>query len=268
MDNPLYLFCFARSDLIPSLEGKGLSDQEPLFVLSFPEIAAVVCPVNAEDFCGPEAESRMQDLTWVGPRACRHEEVVEEVMRYSPVLPVGLGTIFVSPESLEKRVHAHHRAIREFLNQAMDKEEWAVKGFLDRARAKEEFLAGLRVREEARLSTLSPGKRYFQEQRLLAAVEKDLSGWLKEACQGIVDELHPIVSAFCERKILSRRSTGREEEVVVNWAFWVDRNAVGDFRGKIDRANIEHARRGLVFELSGPWPPYSFSPSLEPETEA
>ena len=30
MDNPLYLFCFARSDLIPSLEGKLFTAKEAL----------------------------------------------------------------------------------------------------------------------------------------------------------------------------------------------------------------------------------------------
>ena len=51
-------------------------------------LAAVWSPVPVEDFCGPAAEERLRDLTWIGPRVIRHQEVVAGVMRHSPVLPV------------------------------------------------------------------------------------------------------------------------------------------------------------------------------------
>ena len=268
MGSLIYLFCFARSSLLPAFEGTGLDGQSPLFLHCFVDITAVASLVSPEEFCGPSAESRMQDLSWVGPRACRHEEVVEQVMHHSPVLPVRFGTIFSSLKSLEERLKEHHGAISEFLDQVVDMEEWAVKGLLDRAKAKEELLAKILAREAGRLASLSPGMRYFQEQRILAGVEKELNGWLKEVCEKAAMDLRRYASDFCERKVLSRKAAESDGDMVLNWAFVVPRRAMADFRAKIDWVNADEAQHGLVFKLSGPWPPYSFSPSLEVEPES
>ena len=40
------------------------------------------------------------DLAWVAPRVCRHEAVIEEAMRQSPVLPARFATLFQTIASL------------------------------------------------------------------------------------------------------------------------------------------------------------------------
>lgn len=267
MTKGVYLFCFARSNRLPAIEGTGVDRQNPLLLQRFLDVTAVVSTVSLEEFSGPMAESRMQDLSWVGPRACRHEEVVEQVMRHSPVLPARFGTLFHSPESLEIRLKKHHGAISKFLDRVTDQEEWAVKGLLDREKAKEELFSITLAREEGQLASLSPGLRYFQEQRMRAAVEKELNHWLKEVYKELASVLSHYASDFCERKVFSREATENGGDVVLNWAFLVPRGVWADFRAGIDRANAEHAQRGLIFKLTGPWPPYSFSPSLEMDSE-
>ena len=156
----------------------------------------------------------------------------------------------------------HYDAISQFLDQVADKEEWAVKGLMDRAKAKEELLPVILAREGGALASLSPGVRYFQEQRIRAGAEKELNLWLKEICKRVANDLSRFAADFYERKVLSREATGMDGDMVLNWAFLVPRSATTDFRKRIGRANTDHAQQGLVFELSGPWPPYSFCPSL------
>lgn len=258
----IYLFCLARPHVPPVLNVSGLDDRYLVLQWTFEDILAIFGKVSLEEFCGPLAESRMQNLSWVGPRACRHQEVIDHVMRHSPVLPARFGTIFSSPESLERLVRMHHDAISRFLDQVADKEEWAVKGLMDRAKAKEELLPVILAREGGALASLSPGVRYFQEQRIRAGAEKELNLWLKEICKRVANDLSRFAADFYERKVLSREATGMDEDMVLNWAFLVPRSATTDFRKRIGRANTDHAQQGLVFELSGPWPPYSFCPSL------
>ncbi len=258
----IYLFCFARRNTPSAIEGKGVDGQNSLFLWNFLDIAAVLSVISLEDFCGPLAESRMQDLSWVGPRASRHEEVVEQVMHRSPVLPIRFGTIFSSIESLEERLKRHYSAISRFLDRVADKDEWAVKGLLDRTKAREQLFSRILDNQKEKLSS-SPGKRYFQEQRIRASVEKKLNHWLKGVCKEIVNNLNSYALDFYERRVLSSGDTG--SDMVLNWAFLVPRSAVTDFRAQIDQANIENMPQGLVVGLSGPWPPYSFSPSLETE---
>jgi hypothetical protein len=262
-----YLFCLARSSLVPAVVGEGLDGRTPLLSQRFLDIAAVVTLVSVDDFCGPEAESRMQDLSWIGPRACRHEEVVEGVMGLSPVLPAPFGTLFSSAASLEKWMAEHYGAVTEFLHQVGDKQEWAVKGFLDRGKARDEILSTLLANESESLASLSPGNRYLQEQRIRSGAEKELNGWLKELSKGIANDLQKNSSDFRERRVLSNKGPdGRG--MIWNWAFLVPRGEAAEFRLRIERVNAEYGPRGLVLELDGPWPPYSFSPFLEavPET--
>lgn len=259
----IYLYCLARSDLVAAMEGTGLDGQNLLFLQRWQDIVAVLSKVNLDEFCGPSAESRMEDLSWVGPRACHHEQVVEEVMRRSPVFPVRFGTIFSSLEGLEKILKMHHGAISRFLDRVADEDEWSVKGLIDRAKAKEQLLSETFSKEAGRLAALSSGTRYFQEQRIQAEVEKELNVWLRGACKPIANDLTRYASDFSERKVLSRDITGRD--MVLNWAFLIPRDSVADFRARVDRANEDHEWHGLTFTLSGPWPPYSFCSFFEME---
>ncbi len=266
MKDGIYLFCIARSDLLPEIDGKGVDGRNLLFLHRLSDITAVVSIISLEDFCGESAESRMQDFSWVGPRAYRHEVVIEQVMRHSPVLPVRFGTIFSSLENLEKRLKKHRVPISRFLDQMSNQEEWSVKGFLDRAKAKEKLLSIHLCQQEDRLASLSAGMRYFEEKRIGARVEKELCSWLRKVCRKIGGNLNRYASEFCERKLLPRNATGSDgRDMILNWAFLVPRSAVDDFCKLIDRANKDQAYLGLSFELSGPWPPYSFYPSLDGE---
>jgi len=263
MKEAVYLLCLARSDLLTEVQGVGVDGRNPIFIYSFMNIAAVVSMISLEEFCGPSAESEMQDLSWIGPRVCRHGEVVEQVMRRSPVLPVPFGTIFSSLDSLEDRLKKHRGAISESLAEVADKEEWAVKGLLNRAQAVEELLSAALSRQDKALRALPPGLRYFQEKRIRAEGETELNSGVRAFCRGVAEELRSFSSDFCQRKLPSRGGAGGDGQLVLNWAFLVPRGEVGAFQAKIDKINAEEAPPGLVLELSGPWPPYSFRPAFE-----
>jgi hypothetical protein len=259
----LYLFCFARSDLVGQVEGTGVDGQRPLSLFRHsPDLCAVVSEVPLEDFCGPAAELQMQELAWVGPRAFRHEAVVEQVMRYSPVLPVRFGTLFSSQESLAEFLDTHRQTILQFLERVVDQEEWSIKGLLDRKQAAQALMSASLAAQQGQLATLPPGTRYFQEQRIRSAAEKELSLWLNETCQQVASDLRKQASDFRECQVVPREPPESGSEVVLNWAFLLPRGATAAFRLRIDQVNENHATRGLVFELSGPWPPYRFVPPL------
>jgi len=49
---------------------------------------------------------------------------------------------------------------------------------------------------------------------------------------------------------------------VLNWAFLLPESAVTQFHERVDRVNQDYRSQGLLFQLSGPWPPYRFVPAL------
>jgi hypothetical protein len=93
-------------------------------------------------------------------------------------------------------------------------------------------------------------------------VDGEFNLWLKELCQGVVQALSNCGGDCAERSILSRDATGKEMDMILNLAFLVPRENVAIFGRVIEKANIEHDCHGLLFTQSGPWPPYSFCPTL------
>ncbi|MFA5110149.1 MAG: GvpL/GvpF family gas vesicle protein [Desulfobaccales bacterium] len=261
----LYLYCLAWSDGLETVEVAGLNGHQPPLLTRIGEIAAIWSPVLLAEFCGPDAASRLQDLDWVGPRACRHEAVVESVMRRSPVLPLRFGTIFSSWGRLERVLLDHHEAIARFLTRVANQEEWAVKGLLDRPMAKQEFYSRKQAVEGEQLASLSPGRRYFLESRLRSEAEQELGRWLNTVCHNLLSELRNFVADLRERQVRPVAGEGQYQEMIFNWAFMVPKDTVPDFKSRIEAVGARLARTGLVLDCSGPWPPYSFSPALTAE---
>jgi hypothetical protein len=275
-NNVLYLYGFTPAGRLPEGPGGakseggvsagllkgGIDGAHPPFFQAGGKVAAVLSQVSQSEFCGPTGEKNLQDLAWLAPRACRHQAVLEQVMRLGPVLPARFGTLFSSPAGLEGFMRKHEGAIARFLERVCGQEEWAVKGFLNPERAEAQWVAQWQSREGG-LAGLAPGAAYLQEESSRIRARQALDGLLAEACEDLLNALHPLASEIVPRRILARESPEAAREMVLNWALLLRPAAVANFQGRIERANAERNPGGLAFEVSGPWPPYSFCPDLE-----
>jgi hypothetical protein len=261
MDKGIYLFCLAPAAASLDLKGTGI-DGQPLFVERIGDCAAVLSEVSLDEFSGAGAEERMQDLSWVGPRACIHEEVILNVMDQSCVLPVRFGTVFSTMQALTGPLLEHQKTIAEFLQDMTGREEWTLKGILDKQKAKADMMAAKLQELEATYTSLPPGQRYFQEQRIKNSVEKDMSLRLRDMAKDIIRAMETVSLDFCERRLISRDVSGSDGDMFFHGAFLIDRGAVADMQALIAAWNRTNESRGLQVELSGPWPLYSFAPAL------
>jgi hypothetical protein len=276
----IYLFCVAWSHLLPvTLNVFGLDQRQAVLQWTFHGITAVFSETSLEEFCGSEAESRLKDLSWIWPRACRHEEVVQQLMSYSPVLPARFGSIFLSFDSLENLLRTHEKTISRFLGHIAGKEEWSVKGLINSEKAGEKLYSTTMAAQAEHLASLSPGVRYFEKKRIKRDIGNSLNLSYKQKLQKIAKNLDQYASDFCTRKMLareavgtdmdmianSREAVGTDMDMIANWAYLVPLNFTQKFCAKVDQANKIYDQDGLTFLLSGPWPPYSFCPSLEME---
>jgi hypothetical protein len=261
----IYLFCFARLHQLPIQDIAGPDDCCSVYTWTFMGITAILSKVSLDEYCGPSAESRIKDLAWIGPRACRHENIVERVMCHSPVVPARFGTIFSSMNRLEDLLKVHGKTILKYLDHLSDKQEWAVKGLIDMARAKEKLFSEIIAAEAERFASLPPGTRYFREKRIHNHAGCELNCRLKEIYKETADDLSALASDVYPGRLLSKDASGTDMDMFMNTAYLVPLNCVKTFHARVDRANAVHAQNGLVFKLSGPWPPYSFCPSFETE---
>jgi hypothetical protein len=213
--------------------------------------------VEVAEFFGEAAEARLADVAWLGPRAVRHQKVIEESMLESPVLPARFATLFSSLESLGELIAERREVIVGFFSTLAETREWSVKGCLDRARARDRFAA-----ERSPLAAnVSPGARYLQEKRMLGEADRMVGPWLAELCQRASSGLRERARAFRERSA-QLPSPEAGIEVIVNWAFLVEPADEAEFTRAVDLLRRDANDKGFDYSLTGPWPPYSFAPAL------
>jgi hypothetical protein len=263
MSMGIYLFCLTPAVPRPEIAGRGIDREHPLFVEIIGEVAAVLAGVNIGDFIGPEAQAKMEDLAWIGPRALRHEEVVLSAMEQGPVLPVRFGTVFSSIEAAAEPLRQRQDVLMKFFRETIDKKEWTLKGYVDRPQARVRMTAARPAAEKEQLAGLSPGKRYFLEQKIKGAVDQDVSAWLKEMGRDILIVAKKMSVGFSECRLQSQDVTGRDEEMFFHGALLVPDGSLVALEGMADEWNKRHEAQWLSVELSGPWPPYHFAPVLE-----
>jgi hypothetical protein len=256
-------------------------------------LAAVVSRVPIEEFGEARAEGNTQKPDWVIPRACRHQGVVQEAMARSCVLPVRFGAVFSSEQRLAELVQAKHREIAGFLDSVEDKEEWAVKGTVDPSRA----IAWLRARDpdcgskseirNPKSEIASPGARYLADKKANLAVRERLMPWCRAMADQVAARLDAVAEAVASEDrrqttddsrrgvllcplptVLCPLGSGQAERMFLHRAFLLPREGVAAFLEHVERLGRELAEQGIALTASGPWPPYSFAPSLWDAAEA
>lgn len=258
----IYLFCLTPASPLRSIAGNGIDGEHPLFVEVVGDVAAVVSEVNLDDFSGPAARERLEDLAWVAPRALRHEDVVMTAMEHGPVLPVRFGTVFSSLTAVAEALRQRQEALKKFFRDTDGKQEWTLKGYVDLPQARARMTAARLAAEKEQLAGLSPGKRYFLEQKIKGAVDKETTAGIKGMGEEIGKMARDASVGFSECRLQSREVTGRDDEMFFHGALLVPDGSVAAMEGVVDAWNTRQETQGLRIEISGPWPPYHFAPAL------
>jgi len=263
MNDPLYLFGLVPAATVIVPMGAGVDGVHPLEGLALGDLTAVVSAVSRREFIGPEAEDRLRDLAWVGPRALRHQAVVRDLMDQGPVIPVRFATLFSDAEALRARIARHQATLLAFLERTRDQAEWSIKALYDRKAALARITERALARSQAELTALAPGRRYFEEQKLRKAVESELGTTLAEACRRLYERLGETATDACEVRLRTKEQSSLTLDMAANWAFLIARPALDGFRQRVDELSGDGNPGDLQLQLSGPWPPYSFSPRLD-----
>ncbi|HWV37875.1 MAG TPA: GvpL/GvpF family gas vesicle protein [Vulgatibacter sp.] len=260
MSEALYVYGFVPEGDLPAIGAPGVDGASDVTTLPLGGIAAVVSPVADEALEEAAGGDRALDLDWVAPRALRHEQVVEEVMERTPVLPLTFGVIFSSKDALAAAVGPHRRRIAEFLDFVADKQEWAVKVYADARKIRER----LEHDREGRAGIPdSPGARYLHQKRLARDLDRLAAEERSGTAERILRELSAGAVAHRSLRPSPRELTGRDDDMVLNAAFLEREGDVERFAERVRQLAEELGPRGFEVEPTGPWPPYSFCPPLQ-----
>jgi hypothetical protein len=250
----LYVFCFARRSAVEAVTGPGFAGDAPLGARVHEELAAICCEVPLHEWTGEVGEAHLKDLGWLGPRALRHEEVLEQMMRASPVLPLRFGCLFSSAERLEELLRRERGRIASFIEQAAHEEEWSLQGAVELPACEEAMFAA-----DPRTAKLPPsgGARYLMEQKLRSDATRAARVWIQEAQETVARALDGLV--------LARRSLRPPRESAFHWALRVPRGAEEALAKRLEPLAEPLLACGLSLAARGPWPLYNFAPHFGEE---
>jgi hypothetical protein len=259
----LYVFCFARARALDVARGPGITADSPLRLLADGDLAALACEVPLDDWEGPLGEAHTTDIGWLAPRALRHEQVIEEAMAFSPVLPLRFGCLFSSEQRLCALIGRARPAIDAFLAEAAQREEWSIRGLLDAAACEEVLLSAERRQMPP---PPSPGARYLVEQKMRQRAARAVRVWVKSAEVDIARALDGVAFEIRAGRCSQAAVDGRELAFCA--ALWVPRGAAMAMERCLAPLGERLSACGLQIEARGPWPPYTFAPRLDEEPAA
>lgn len=235
--------------------------------LAHRDLAAIVSPVPLAEFGQDVLEANLQDLAWVGGKVLAHQEVLAGLLDRYTLIPFKFGTVFGSEDTVREMIEGHYQRFAETLRRLEGATEWGVKLYCDRRALVErvrEASEGLGTLREA-ISRGSEGAAYFLKKKLEQAAEQEA----EQVVDASVRESHGRLAGRAREAVVNPVQPPevhrRGMEMVLNGAYLVDDRNFEAFRGAMASLDETYASLGLSFELTGPWPPFSF---VAEETEA
>lgn len=184
--------------------------------------------------------------------AFAHEHVVGRVLSEYGVLPLKFCTIFKDEAGI-KRVLAnlYDRFCVEFkrLEGRVEmgvKVLWAPQAAMNEIEQASEKVSKLK----RQISSKSPRATHLLRTRLEKVVRQELN---RKA-----DEYSARIYSLLKKGSDDSRLNSLIGSMIVNAAFLVRKDKLGDFKSNFELIRSEYTGKGFEFILSGPWPPYNF----------
>lgn len=243
----IWLYAVTRR-LGPGAPGEpaGVSGETPRMVEAG-ELAAVVGDVPLARF-GEEALRRnLEDLDWLGAAARVHDAVIGALVARGPVVPVRLATVYHDDDRVRQLLRDRAQEFERALAHVTGRTEWGVKVFLEAEPAPAEQAAS---RQEG-------GAAYLARRR--AALTSGERRQRRAAEQA--DRVHALLATLSAdartHPPQSRTLTGVTEPMILNAAYLVDGDGARWFAEAVEACDRNND--AIRVQLTGPWPPYSFS---------
>ena len=271
--NACYVYGVARiaDDAPPAaLPDEGIVDRAPVALLRDGDLAAIVSPVPAARFNHDALETALQDDAWMRARILAHHTVLDTLARELTLIAFKFCTVYAHRDDVSDMLSRNRADLRDALSRIDGTNEWGVKLFCDvgRLRALIAKRAPAPVALRTEMQTASAGARFFARKRLQKAVDQHLQGEMDAQAGAIHRRLGAIARDVALGRARRSATNAGGRTMVLNASYLLDRAREPAFRAVFDELRTQCAADGFAFELTGPWPPYSFSSLPAPGSSA
>lgn len=256
-DHLVYLYCVThQTPDIKQIKNAG----ENLYTFCYGNLCAVAEKVDKDEFGEEGLKRNLTDITWIKEKAGLHEEIIENVMAETDVIPSKFGTLFNTDISLKAMLEQHEKEFDAILTKLAHKQEWGVKIYYNREKLKtnlgNENSEILKIENDIKSS--SSGKSFFLRKKIEQIKEKSLNERLSECSSECFKQLKYLSSDACVNRLLPKEIIDMEGEMILNSAFLVEKDAAENFHNMINTLKMCYESKGFYLDCTGPWPPYNF----------
>jgi len=252
----IYVYCLLNTQpvLHETMEFRNLKS------IVIGDFHMVVKYVSSEVFSEENFKRNLSDINWLENNTRKHVEVITILMNQNTVIPFKFGTIFNAENSLKKFITDHSDSLMENFHLIEGREEWGVKIYCDRKSLSKQIdelseeTAGL----EKHIMASSPGKAFLLKRKKNELVENEMDRICKSYGQKDYDELRKLSVSTILNNLLPKEFTGREDSMILNAAFLVNKTKVDDFKNTVDSLRRKDGILGFFIDTTGPEPPFSF----------
>ncbi len=250
-----YIYALTKHDVaLPNIEGMRKD--------SFGNFYAVYVEVSEAIFSEVALAEHLQDPVWVAQQAQHHQQVVAQLFAQTAVVPFRMATLFATWERMQKNLLEKAFLYARMLEFFEGKTEWSVKCYFDIKNAElvlpflqDEALKAL----QEEIAGASAGKAFLLQKKLADLLSEKLDLLLQKYLDQVQIALTLQSVGVMALRTHSKQVTARPEQMLRNLAFFVHQEQLSTFEQLFAKHRKEAADRGVVLEISGPWPPYHFA---------
>ena len=239
----------------PSATVAGVEPGEPVSLLEHAGLAAITSRVSLAEFGEEPLRENLEDVAWLEAKARAHEEVLEDAISRTTVVPFRLCTIYLGEPQVREMLEREQGSFRDALQRLAGRTEWGVKVIAEPG-ALEAKPPGAGLADE-RLSP-SRGAAYMARRGAESRAREEADELAAEWAEAVHERLAGVAAEALRNPISDPAVSGAEGEMLLNGVYLVEDAAGERFREVVAGLEREHAEDGLSIELTGPWPAYNF----------
>jgi hypothetical protein len=246
----------------------GIDKKNKVFPVEGKDVCVMVSKIDVDAFQN-QVKKLFSELTRT-PEAAQsgteeilqaHEDVVDALMKGTTVVPFKFGTILKDEKAASKMLEDEEEEFKKLLSKFTGKAEWGLRVYADT----QEFIKHIMQTEpkfknlEEKREKLSRGAAYLFGRKMEDELRDYAAARLAEVTKVIFQELGKDAYEAKLNKTLPQKLTGKRKEMILNAVYLVEREEAASFCTRGKRLQEQYESMGLDLEVSGPWPPYSFT---------
>jgi len=255
-NNLIYVFCA----MAEPHENEITAIDENIFALKIGNLTVVAKYVAEDDFSEENLKKNFANIDWVELQTRNHIIVIANVMKNRTVVPFKFGTIFKTKQSLWNFIDEYRIRIIENLNDLDGKEEWGVKLYCDYIALPEHIKNTCEkvIEIEREINESKPGKAFIMKRKADELIKNECHKYLQNYGQFFFGQFEELSTKTCINPLLPKEVTGRLDEMILNIACLIPEDNIEKMLQKTELLRQEFLNVGLIPDVTGPWPPFSF----------